>query len=240
MATIGEEVDSTLVSTNVIEGSPVFNNTLNMNYENGYETQYGTSVYVNTGDDIVMREYNPSTEYKDGDVIYKNGVATVGVLNMYEKEVQDYTKIQKDFNPALWDSRYLLFSKKSDAPSSNGITIGLNTYHVSDFCIDKSGTRLYTKTYVSSTVTTVTQYISPTGKIDLSNLIELNSVDLPLESLVYGWSIQISETGDRLIIQGVNLSSNQLLSIPFLLGNEFDLLSLDTINSSVMGDKGAQ
>ncbi|MFT7880717.1 MAG: hypothetical protein ABXS91_10025 [Sulfurimonas sp.] len=121
MATIGEEVNGELISTNVTDSTDTFDNTLKMNYPSNIKFQDGDSIYQNTGDTIYVDNYDSDGSYVKGDIVYDNGLvkkvtATTGDV---PKQPGEYTGVDTNFDSSTWTKRYM---KIKDIPP--GLTKG--------------------------------------------------------------------------------------------------------------------
>jgi len=105
-------IDTIYDSSNILDQTPVFDNTVKMNYPLGTRFQeHKTSIFENTKHDIIVNDFDPNIEYKDGDVVYENG---------YVRKVlppQDWPLTPEDsgydttLDISKWEHRYTFISE---------------------------------------------------------------------------------------------------------------------------------
>ncbi|MDM5272076.1 hypothetical protein PGH07_07780 [Sulfurovum sp. zt1-1] len=111
MATIGEEVERELISTNVTDTTTFFDNTSQVIYPDGSRLQNDGKIYQNaTGESIIIPSYVEGENYIIGDTVYKDGhiekVTNVDVI-MVQKMPHEYTAVDTSYDQSNWTHRYL-------------------------------------------------------------------------------------------------------------------------------------
>ena len=124
MATIAEEIDSTYISSNVIETSEFFNNQIKQNYPSGKEYQYGTGVYQNTGADIIVQDYDSGATYDLGDVVYDSNYVKkiTSTTGEFRKQPETYSAVDTSYEDSDWTERYQKFKDIPIGADVNGTT----------------------------------------------------------------------------------------------------------------------
>jgi len=127
MATIGEETERTVLSTNVIDDTPYFDNTLHLNYPIGTRYQFDDILYSNESalEPLLVPLYDPlETSYVKDQIIFIPDnplVPDVGFVNRITEtdgviptQPTDYPAVDTSFNEADWLNRYM---KVTDMPA---------------------------------------------------------------------------------------------------------------------------
>ncbi len=122
-------VKTNLISTDIVDPTAIWDNTVKQDYPADTEVKYNTGIYLNaTKGTISVLAYNSMNTYQDGDFILKDGLVKVktpfsGAVPKAPKDYMDGTDATMD-NTA-WTKRY---TKIADFTSwsSNGMTIQYN------------------------------------------------------------------------------------------------------------------
>jgi len=145
MATIGEEVNGELVTTNVTDSTDIFNNTVHQNYPNGTEYQEGTGIYQNTGDDIVVPAYAAEDTYTLNQIVFKDSLVkkVIGVEGDFPKQPEDYTNTDTSFDDDDWQYRYMKFKTIPSEGSLLGVKISSSGMGNKGIFFKSDGTKMY-------------------------------------------------------------------------------------------------
>lgn len=188
MATIGEEVSKTLVSTNVVDNTDVFDNTVKQNYPKGTKYKEGDSIYQNTGNDIFVTTYDAQGTYAVGDIVFKDSLvkrcdATTGE---FPTQPEDYPSVDTDFDYTAWSNRYMKFADLPVGAKQNDNTLDLQSLsNPVDLAFSSTGLWLY---ILDNSANKIYQYSLSTAW-DISTATYTNKSVTITETNAFGLSV---------------------------------------------------
>ena len=155
--TISVPTNLELVSTNVVDNTDVFNNTIYQPYPLGTKYQENDIIYENVLADFTPPIYDIADTYAVNQIVYKDSLvkkvdATTGLVI---KQPEEYTAVDTSFDNTLWSNRYM---KLLDIPTGvNAYDKNISSYtpYVGDFTFSQDGTKMY---QVDSTLDKIYQY----------------------------------------------------------------------------------
>ena len=117
--TISIPVPIGLESTNVVDYTEEYVPTMQRNFPDGYQLQFGNYIYQNVGDTIKIPAYNVDETYEEGDLAFKDSyiqkVVAVDELSPLQPESYSTAPDNLVYSSSSWTHRYVkLFSTFTD------------------------------------------------------------------------------------------------------------------------------
>lgn len=195
MATIGEEVEGNIVSTNVVDNTDVFDNTIKQNYPSGTKYKEGDSIYQNTGDDLIVTTYDAQATYLVGDLVFKDSLVqrVAATTGEFPIQPEQYASVDTSFDATLWQNRYMKLTDLPVGAKQNENTIDIQGYsNIVDLAFSSDGVWLYT---LDNSDNKIYQYSLSTAW-DISTAIYTNKSVTIAESNAFG--LAVSADGSKI------------------------------------------
>ncbi len=222
--TINVPVDTSLVSTNVEDAAPLWQNTVKQDFAKDTEVKYDGGVYQNlSGAAIISLAYNSQHTYAVGDIVYKEGKIRVksDFFGNVPKAPQDYDGFDTEMLNDAWTHRYVKIADFVDW--NNGLpafnyTDAYETYAVTIFPHASSLTGWYYEC-VFTEVPTVYKIIT---EVEVLSAIGADTVEL--EPTTSASKPYPGYWGANTVIvneQGVFARTNVAVSAEYFVGDSF-------------------
>ena len=224
--TISVPTITALIDTNVVDITPIFDNTLYLiAYNVGTRYQHNGTLYENTIGTLDVPMYNIEDEstYAIGDIIYKDNFVQKVSPNIIPKDPSNYTIQSFGYNNTTWISRYAtLFDAPTNFKNGNLFPEAIT----GAICISHTGEYLYMSSDNEYTI----ERFTLTSPFDISTAILVDSLDISAYTTVQSIkSINISPDGTLLTItQGAgsfNTNATETSVVKWDLSTPFSLVS---------------
>jgi hypothetical protein len=220
--TISLPVGTELVSTNVVDTTQPFSNTVKMNYSKNMKLQHDSKIYINSGEGIIVPNYLSTDTYVEDDIVFRDSYVqkvkdTEGVV---AKQPEEYTSVETSYDNSVWDDRYMKFADIGTDDSVFGVSIDLPDSYSGAIDVSSDGLKLYRM--VTGKVDKIYQYTMTTAN-DISTATD-SGVSLDISAYPLLGSLSLSSDGSRLFLSdyGEGWVRQFNLSVPYNISTATD------------------
>lgn len=219
-----------LVSTNITDGTPFFDNTVRQNFPIGSKLQFEDDIYMNSSE-VNVPLYDGGVTYAVGDLAFKDDLIKRFQLGSGEvpKNPEEYTSFDTSPNHTYWANRYVklgnVWTGYPSTPYTINTVVGADTITST---IEKNSNNIWEWT---TTATIPNTEVIATGDITPASAVSTGSGNIswtnPLNSLIEDsvWTTANFTVDDQL--SKVLLTAFDLDSVPDtaeITGIEFSFL----------------